>query len=61
MWLSVRVKEGGLYVTVPQLPGGDVDRLEGDVAVDHVELDHVVAAPGDSQYAGVSHQRTASH
>ena len=61
MWLSVRVKEGGLYVTVPQLPGGDVDRLERDLAVHHVEVDDVVAAPGHSQDARVSHQPTPAH
>ena len=59
--MSVTVKEGGLYVTVPQFPGGDVDCLQGDLAVHHVELDHVATAPGHGQYPGVSHQWTASH
>ena len=52
---------GGLYVTIPEGGGGNVDGLEGALAVHHVQLDQVVAAPGQGQYSRVSNQRTASH
>ena len=61
MGMSVTVMEGRLYVTVPQLPGGDVDGLQGDLAVHHVELEHVATGPGHGQNARVSHQRTTSY
>ena len=52
---------GRLDVTVPELPGDDVDGLERHIALHHVEGDQVAAPAGHGQHPRVPNQLTASH
>ena len=52
---------GRLDVTVPELPGDDVDGLERHVALHHVEGDQVAAPAGHGKHPRVPNQLTASH
>ena len=52
---------GRLNVTVPQLPGDDIDGLQRHVALHHVERDQVPAPARHGQHPRVTHELTTAH